>query len=44
MSSPKVYKLPYTKYDLYYAPKTKDSKGAGGDLYIKFSTGRIEKL
>lgn len=44
MSEIKLIKLPHTKYDLYYAPKTKDSKGAGGDLYIKFSTGRYEKL
>lgn len=37
MSEIKLIKLPHTKYDLYYAPKTKD-------LYIKFSTGRYEKL
>lgn len=38
MSEIKLYKIPQnTKYDLYYAPKTKD-------LYIKFSTGRYEKL
>lgn len=37
MSNSKLYKLPYTKFDLYYAPQTKD-------LYIKFSTGRVEKI
>lgn len=37
MSSPKLYKLPYTNFDLYYAPQTKE-------LFIKFSTGRVEKI
>lgn len=44
MSEIKLIKLPHTKYDLYYAPKTKDIPRGPGALYIKFSTGRYEKL